>query len=67
MMERITQLPYHLELLASMIIILVFNFSLLKLPIEDPYSSDLQTPLYLAVINQEEEYKVNKILNSRMG
>lgn len=62
--ETIGLLAYRLELSTSIKIILVFHVSQLELAADDPYPEQIQSPPPSVVVDREEEYEVEEILNS---
>lgn len=64
--EAIESSVYRLELPASMIIHPVFHVSLLELEASNTYPGQIQSPSLPVVVDGEEVYGVEEILNSRI-
>jgi Integrase zinc binding domain/Chromo (CHRromatin Organisation MOdifier) domain len=64
--EKINNSSYRLKLPASMKVHPVFHSSLLRLAAEDPLPGQTMEPAPPVVIDEEEEYEVRQILDSRL-
>ena len=66
--KKVSSYAYKFELLASMKIHLVFHVSLLELPVVTTNSlpGQIQPPLPPMIIDEEPEYEVDGIVNSKL-